>query len=64
MASMESIFLTDIFGKAGKSIPTLFALPLIYLIRDYYKEIKELDFVMMVFLSIASFTGLAIIFVD
>ncbi|MFB7642601.1 hypothetical protein [Peribacillus butanolivorans] len=64
MASMESIFLTDIFGKAGKSIPTLFALPIIYLIRGYYKEIKELDFVMMVFLSIFSYIGLVIIFVD
>ncbi|MEC0272300.1 hypothetical protein [Peribacillus frigoritolerans] len=64
MGSMESIFFTDIFGRAGNSIPTLFALPLIYLIRDYYKEIKEVDFGMMVFLSIASYLGLAFIFVD
>ena len=63
MGSMESIFFTDIFGKAGKVIPTLFAIPLIYLIRDHFKEIKELDFGMMLFLSIASLTGLAVIFV-
>ncbi|MGG0287677.1 hypothetical protein ABEY41_21725 [Peribacillus butanolivorans] len=54
---------TDIFGKAGKSIPFLFALPLIYLIRDYYKEIKEVDFGMMLLLSIA-LQGLVFSFVD
>ncbi|WP_260288961.1 hypothetical protein [Peribacillus aracenensis] len=63
MGSMESIFFTDIFGKVGKGIPTLFAIPLLYLIRNHFKEIKDLDFGMMLFLSIASFTGLAVIFV-
>ncbi|PEJ29879.1 hypothetical protein CN689_21600 [Peribacillus butanolivorans] len=63
IGSMESILFTDIFGKAGKSIPFLFALPLIYLIRDYYKEIKEVDFGMMLLLSIA-LQGLVFSFVD
>ncbi|MBT2614912.1 MULTISPECIES: hypothetical protein [unclassified Bacillus (in: firmicutes)] len=63
MGSMESIFFTDIFGKAGKGIPTLLAIPLLYLIRDHFKEIKDLDFGMMLFLSIALLTGLAVIFV-
>ncbi|AOH56620.1 hypothetical protein ABE28_019815 [Peribacillus muralis] len=64
LASMESIFLTDIFGRAAKSVPILYGLALIYLIRDYFKEIKEPDFVMMVFLSIASYMGLVVIFVE
>ncbi|KKI92086.1 hypothetical protein WQ54_10905 [Bacillus sp. SA1-12] len=64
MGSMESVFFTDIFGKAGNSIPTLFGLPLVFLMRGYFKDIKRWLFWLLFVLSVFSYLVLTIIFVD
>jgi hypothetical protein len=64
MGSMESMFFTDFFGKMGNSIPTLFALPLIVLIQDYFKDIKGRIFWLLVVLSFASYLVLTVILID
>ena len=42
MGSLESDFLTDLFGYLGANISILFGLPLLVLIRLYFKEIHIL----------------------
>lgn len=64
MGSMESVFFTDIFGEAGNSIPTLFGLPLVFLMRGYFKDIKGWIFWLLFVLSVFSYLVLTIIFVD
>jgi hypothetical protein len=64
MGSMESVFFTDIFGDVGNTIPTLFGLPLVHLIRGYFKDIKVWIFWLLFILSVFSYLVLTIILVD
>lgn len=64
MASMDSVFLTDIFGKASRSIPIIFGLSILYLIRDYFKDIKGRIFWALYLFSVLFYIILIIVFVD
>lgn len=61
---MDSDFFTDIFGKASRSIPVIFGLSILYLIRDYFKEIKGRIFWSLYLLGVIFIIGLIIVFVD
>ncbi|WP_252504458.1 hypothetical protein [Sporosarcina sp. Marseille-Q4943] len=62
--SMDSEFLIDIFGNMGDDISIYFGLPLLYLIRNYFKEIKTLLYILLFFLSIFSYIVIASIVID
>lgn len=55
MGSLESDFLTDLFGYLGDNISILFGLPLLVLIRLYFKEIHILATIFLWFFSIFSY---------
>lgn len=59
LGSMESELLIDIFGNPGDDISIYFGLPLLYLIRIYFKEIKTLLYILLFFLSIFSYVVIA-----
>ncbi|WP_374967351.1 hypothetical protein [Lysinibacillus sp. RS5] len=63
LGSMESDFLIDIYGNTGKDISLVFGIPLLYLIRNYYKEIKGLVFGLLFLLSFFLYMGLITFFV-
>jgi hypothetical protein len=54
MASWQNELFISLFGEAGKNISTLFGLPLILLIRNYFKELKSIVFVLLLILSPSS----------
>ena len=55
MGSLEGDFLTDLFGYLGDNISVLFGVPLLVLIRLYFKEIKILVFIFLWLLSMFSY---------
>ncbi|KEK10935.1 hypothetical protein EP18_14930 [Lysinibacillus sphaericus] len=55
MGSLESDFLTDLFGYLGDNISVLFGLPLLVLIRFYFKEIHILIYIFLWFFSMFSY---------
>ena len=63
MGSMESDFFIEIFGKISKAIPSIFGVPLLMLVRDYYKDIKGLFFGVLFVVSLLSYLVLTVIFV-
>jgi len=64
MGSMNSELLINIFDNMGDDISTLFGLPLLYLIRNYFKEIKTLLYILLFFLSVFSYVVIASIVID
>lgn len=55
MGSLEGDFLNDLFGFLDDNISVLFGLPLLVLIRLYFKEIKILVYIFLWFLSMFSY---------
>lgn len=64
MGSMNSELLINIFGNMGDDISILFGLPLLYLIRNYFKEIKTLLYILLFFLSVFSYVVISCIVID
>ena len=64
MGSMNSELLINIFDNMGDDISILFGLPLLYLIRNYFKEIKTLLYILLFFLSVFSYVVIASIVID
>ncbi len=56
---MDSNFLIDIFVYVSNNIPIYFGIPLLFIIRQYFKEIRILIFISLWILSM--FTYLLII---
>lgn len=64
LGSMESVFISDVFGGISKSIVSIFGASLVLLIRIYFKEINGFVFGLLFVLNAFIYIGLIMLFVD